>query len=76
MSVTLSYMFRPAMTVQYLGKEHAELTGELVQHTLPRGRGFLEVDIVHLHSLPGVRGGCPINVIAIEMRRPAQRSSG
>lgn len=78
MSVTLSYMFRRPMTVQYAGPEDARRTGELVQHTLPsRYRGFLEVDMDICTACQACERACPINVIAIEIEKdpanPKQR---
>lgn len=78
MSVTLSYMFRRPMTVQYAGPEEARRTGELVQHTMPsRYRGFLEVDIDICTACQACERACPINVIAIEIEKdpanPKQR---
>lgn len=78
MSVTLSYMFRRPMTVQYAGPENARKTGELVQHTLPaRYRGLLEVDTSICTACLACERACPINVIAIEIEKdpanPKQR---
>jgi NADH-quinone oxidoreductase subunit I/NAD(P)H-quinone oxidoreductase subunit I len=78
MSVTLSYMFRRPMTVQYAGPEEARRTGALVQHTLPsRYRGFLEVDMDICTACQACERACPINVIAIEIEKdpanPKQR---
>ncbi|MGQ0508107.1 MAG: 4Fe-4S binding protein [Myxococcaceae bacterium] len=78
MSVTLSYMFRRPMTVQYAGKEEAERTGDFVQHALPsRYRGFLEVDMSICTACQACERACPINVIAIEIEKdpanPKQR---
>ncbi len=71
MSVTLSYMFRRPMTVQYAGPESAaSLTAPLVQHTLPsRYRGFLEVDMEICTACQACERACPINVIAIEIEK-------
>jgi NADH-quinone oxidoreductase subunit I/NAD(P)H-quinone oxidoreductase subunit I len=70
MSVTLSYMFRRPMTVQYAGPEAARETGNLVQHTLPsRYRGFLEVDMSICTACQACERACPINVIAIEIEK-------
>src|SRR3954464_5717871 len=78
MSVTLSYMFRRPMTVQYAGPEAALKSGELVQDTLPsRYRGFLEVDMDICTACQACERACPINVIAIEIEKdpanPKQR---
>jgi formate hydrogenlyase subunit 6/NADH:ubiquinone oxidoreductase subunit I len=78
MSVTLSYMFRRPMTVQYEGPESARERGDLVQHTLPsRYRGFLEVDMAICTACQACERACPINVIAIEIEKdpanPKQR---
>ena len=78
MSVTLSYMFRRPMTVQYTGPEDARRTGELIQNTLPsRYRGFLEVDPEICTACQACERACPINVIAIEIEKdpanPKQR---
>jgi NADH-quinone oxidoreductase subunit I len=78
MSVTLSYMFRRPMTVQYAGPENARATGQLIQHTMPsRYRGFLEVDIGICTACQACERACPINVIAIEIEKdpanPKQR---
>lgn len=70
MSVTLSYLFRRPMTVQYAGPEDAKARGELVQHTLPsRYRGLLEVDMDTCTACLACERACPINVIAIEVER-------
>lgn len=71
MSVTLSYMFRRPMTIQYEGPEAALLReGPLVQHTLPsRYRGFLEVDMEICTACQACERACPINVIAIEIEK-------
>ncbi|HKD38869.1 MAG TPA: 4Fe-4S binding protein [Myxococcaceae bacterium] len=71
MSVTLSYMFRRPMTVQYAGPEAAKgLSAPLVQHTLPsRYRGFLEVDMSTCTACQACERACPINVIAIEIEK-------
>lgn len=71
MSVTLSYMFRRPMTVQYAGPEAAAMMpGPLVQHTLPsRYRGFLEVDMDICTACQACERACPINVIAIEIEK-------
>jgi len=71
MSVTLSYMFRRPMTVQYAGPEAAmQMEGPLVQHTLPsRYRGFLEVDMEICTACQACERACPINVIAIEIEK-------
>src|SRR5216683_5409979 len=79
MSVTLSYMFRRPMTVQYAGPEAAaRQLGPLVQYTLPsRYRGFLEVDMDTCTACQACERACPINVIAIEIEKdpanPKQR---
>ena len=78
MSVTLSYMFRRPMTVQYAGPEKARASGELIQETLPaRYRGFLEVDTSICTACNACERACPINVIAIEIEKdpanPKQR---
>jgi NADH-quinone oxidoreductase subunit I len=78
MSVTLSYMFRRPMTVQYAGPEAAAtLSAPLVQHTLPsRYRGFLEVDMDTCTACQACERACPINVIAIEIEKdPANPKS-
>lgn len=70
MSVTMSYMFRRPMTVQYAGPEAAEQSGQLVQHTLPsRYRGILEVDMDTCTACLACERACPINVIAIEVEK-------
>ncbi len=71
MSVTLSYMFRRPMTVQYAGPEAAARSMQpLVQHTLPsRYRGFLEVDMSVCTACQACERACPINVIAIEIEK-------
>src|SRR5579859_2295906 len=71
MSVTLSYMFRRPMTVQYLGPEAAkEGRGPMIQPTIPsRYRGFLEVDIDICTACQACERACPINVIAIEIEK-------
>jgi NADH-quinone oxidoreductase subunit I len=71
MSVTLSYMFRRPMTVQYAGPEAAAMGLEpMVQHTLPsRYRGFLEVDMPICTACQACERACPINVIAIEIEK-------
>lgn len=70
MSVTLSYMFRRPMTVQYAGPEEARRSGELIQETLPaRYRGFLEVDASICTACQACERACPINVIAIEIEK-------
>jgi NADH-quinone oxidoreductase subunit I len=71
MSVTLSYMFRRPMTVQYLGPEAArEGRGPLIQPTIPsRYRGFLEVDMDICTACQACERACPINVIAIEIEK-------
>ncbi len=71
MSVTLSYMFRRPMTVQYAGPEAAAMQlGPLVQYTLPsRYRGFLEVDMDTCTACQACERACPINVIAIEIEK-------
>jgi NADH-quinone oxidoreductase subunit I len=78
MSVTLSYMFRRPMTVQYGGPEEAREKGELIQHAMPsRYRGFLEVDTDICTACQACERACPINVIAIEIEKdpanPKQR---
>src|SRR5258708_33825431 len=67
MSVTLSYMFRRPMTVQYAGQEAAAMQlGPLVQYTLPsRYRGFLEVDMDTCTACQACERACQINVIGI-----------
>jgi NADH-quinone oxidoreductase subunit I/NAD(P)H-quinone oxidoreductase subunit I len=78
MSVTLSYMFRRPMTVQYAGPEAAAtLAVPRVQHTLPsRYRGFLEVDMDTCTACQACERACPINVIAIEIEKdPANPKS-
>jgi len=78
MSVTLSYMFRRPMTVQYAGPEAAAtLSVPRVQHTLPsRYRGFLEVDMETCTACQACERACPINVIAIEIEKdPANPKS-
>ncbi|MFZ5472025.1 MAG: 4Fe-4S binding protein [Myxococcota bacterium] len=79
MSITLSYMFRRPMTVQYAGPEEARRTGELIQNTMPsRYRGFLEVDMEICTACQACERACPINVIAIEIEKdpsnPKQRA--
>src|SRR5258708_12209854 len=71
MSVTLSYMLRRRMTVQYAGPEAAAMQlGPLVQYTLPsRYRGFLEVDMDTCTACQACERACPINVIAIEIEK-------
>jgi NADH-quinone oxidoreductase subunit I/NAD(P)H-quinone oxidoreductase subunit I len=72
MSVTLSYMFRRPMTVQYAGPEAAAASMAMprVQHTLPsRYRGFLEVDMDVCTACQACERACPINVIAIEIEK-------
>src|SRR4051812_29803545 len=70
MSVTLSYMFRRPMTVQYAGPEDAKRTGQLIQNTMPsRYRGFLEVDSEICTACQACERACPINVIAIEIEK-------
>ncbi len=71
MSVTLSYMFRRPMTVQYAGPETvANLSMPRVQETLPsRYRGFLEVDMETCTACQACERACPINVIAIEIEK-------
>jgi formate hydrogenlyase subunit 6/NADH:ubiquinone oxidoreductase subunit I len=71
MSVTLSYMFRRPMTVQYLGPEAAqEGRGPMIQPTIPsRYRGFLEVDMDICTACQACERACPINVIAIEIEK-------
>jgi NAD(P)H-quinone oxidoreductase subunit I len=71
MSVTLSYMFRRPMTVQYLGPEAArDGRGPLIQPTIPsRYRGFLEVDMAICTACQACERACPINVIAIEIEK-------
>jgi NADH-quinone oxidoreductase subunit I/NAD(P)H-quinone oxidoreductase subunit I len=71
MSVTLSYMFRRPMTVQYIGPEAArEGKGPLIQPTIPsRYRGFLEVDMDICTACQACERACPINVIAIEIEK-------
>ena len=71
MSVTLSYMFRRPMTVQYAGPEAAaRFPDALVQHTLPsRYRGFLEVDMDICTACQACERACPIHVIAIEIEK-------
>lgn len=79
MSVTLSYMFRRPMTVQYEGPEAALLSNApTVQQTIPsRYRGFLEVDMSICTACQACERACPINVIAIEIEKdpanPKQR---
>jgi NADH-quinone oxidoreductase subunit I len=78
MSVTLSYMFRRPMTIQYAGPEAARASNELIQFTLPsRYRGFLEVDMAICTACQACERACPINVIAIEIEKdpanPKQR---
>jgi NADH-quinone oxidoreductase subunit I/NAD(P)H-quinone oxidoreductase subunit I len=79
MSVTLSYMFRRPMTIQYEGPEAALLAGQpTVQQTIPsRYRGFLEVDMSICTACLACERACPINVIAIEIEKdpanPKQR---
>jgi len=71
MSVTLSYMFRRPMTVQYAGPEAAaRALMPRVQETLPsRYRGFLEVDMDTCTACQACERACPINVIAIEIEK-------
>lgn len=71
MSVTLSYMFRRPMTVQYAGPEVAATALiPRVQETLPsRYRGFLEVDMDVCTACQACERACPINVIAIEIEK-------
>ncbi len=78
MSVTLSYLFRRPMTVQYAGPEKAVEKGDFVQHTLPsRYRGFLEADLAICTACQACERNCPIQVIAIEVEKdpanPKQR---
>ncbi|HVE81829.1 MAG TPA: 4Fe-4S binding protein, partial [Myxococcales bacterium] len=78
MSVTLSYLLRRPMTVQYAGPEAARESGQFVQDTLPsRYRGFLEVDMSICTACQACERACPINVIAIEIEKdpanPKQR---
>lgn len=73
LSVTLSYLLRRPITVQYGGPEEAREKGELIQHTLPaRYRGFLEVDIDICTACQACERACPIGVIAIQIdKEPA-----
>ncbi|MBI3186060.1 MAG: 4Fe-4S binding protein [Myxococcales bacterium] len=78
MSVTLSYMFRRPITVQYAGPELAEQSGDLIQHRLPsRYRGFLEVDTEICTACQACERACPIACIAIQIEKdpasPKQR---
>jgi NADH-quinone oxidoreductase subunit I len=80
MSVTLSYMFRRPMTVQYEGPEAAmkDSPDTWIQSNLPsRYRGFLEVDMSICTACQACERACPINVIAIEIEKdpanPKQR---
>src|SRR5260370_39516956 len=77
MSVTLSYMFRRPMTVQYAGPEAAaRQLGPLVQHTLPsRDRGFLEVHQDTCTACPACERACPNHVIAVQRRKNAAKPS-
>lgn len=69
LSVTLSYMFRRPMTVQYAGPDAAAKSKEPpVVHTLPsRYRGFLEVDLAICTGCLACERACPIDVIKIEI---------
>ncbi len=74
MSVTLSYMFRRPITVQYAGPTE----DQALQHSLPsRYRGLLEVDMETCTACQACERACPINVIAIEIEKdpenPKQR---
>ncbi len=78
MSVTLSYMFRRPITVQYAGPEAPPPEGVPLQHRIPsRYRGILEVDLDTCTACLACERACPINVIAIEVEKdplnPKQR---
>ena len=65
MAVTLSYMVRKPMTVQY-----PDRVEKPVKETLPeRYRGFLEVDMGICGACMGCVRACPIECIAIETEK-------
>jgi len=73
MSITLSYMLRRPITVQY-----PDRTDLPVRDTLPpRYRGFLEVDVSICTGCQACERACPISCIQMELekdpRNPKQR---
>ena len=65
MAVTLSYAFRPPITVQY-----PDRTPIPVPDTLPeRYRGFLEVDMDICTACKACERDCPINCIVIDLEK-------
>ena len=65
MAVTLSYMVRKPVTVQY-----PDRVEKPVKDTLPeRYRGFLEVDMGICGACQGCARACPIECIAIEVEK-------
>ncbi len=65
MAVTMSYMFRPPVTVQYPDRLPVPMADTIPE----RYRGFLEVDLATCTGCKACERDCPINCIVIDIEK-------